>query len=1584
MKKPMKMVLSAWCLVLGAEAARAAELPEGYTAVEYIESTKGGGQFIDTGYTANGQTKVVFDAVIPARGEQEDQYGVLFGTRTMNDWATKAFALQMCDGNSGVDTVRFVYNGAYRQDGSKPFSFGERVTVTCDGQHIEWTGSKAASVEFSAESLASSKSTLYIFADNTVEGADGAKNPDGMNHSVMRLYSFKIYEGEDLVRDFVPCFGMQSQVAGLYDTVGQKFYENAGTGMIGMPSSALPFARELTSGTYEINESFAFAAPKMESALKIADGATVTLKIAAGVTVELRGGDAFEVWGGGAGIEVPANAKLYVVGEGTLKAFGGKGANGCNGVDGGMASGDEDTGNSTSGVGGAGGWGGGGAGAGIGSRGASGGGGGNGGKAVTSYDWEHTDRDGQSGDDGGAGKNSGMCGAVSIGGTVTVNAHGGAAGDADGAGGEAGWIRWLGEGSTYWFSAFGGGGGGGGAKGNAAADIGGGGAGGYGGGGGGSGAYAWGVWSTLDPYPGWGAGGKGANDGLAFRGTSHGGAGGAKGAAGSRGGCRSLIIAETATVVADALGCYCVVWNSEQDYILMEQDKLYHVVNGVRSELTYTTVDANTPSLETGWYIVKGVVSRGTITVNGSARLILWDGCNLEVTGVEGQPGLGVWSPRELEIFGGPMGSGRLTAQGGFYGAGIGGGNDGAGGTVTIYGGQVTAKGGWGGAGIGGGFMGAGGNVTINGGQVTAYGFDGGESIGGGRAGGRGSLTLGPRVRKIDDSHYCEGVTVSFEIPAMLHLAFSRTDEGPLIMTEDGASRTAFFLPGQCLTLGFQIPGFEWRLEGDAEVPFGPFFMDDVIDASQLPKVVEAERPSVDYALPNGETARVENVVVVYSADLAQPIGQGGWYVVTGEVMTATIEVNGVANLILADGAKLTVNGGIGVDAQATLNIYGQSDGTGMLIANGVRYCAGIGGRNPNYHGGYGNCGTVTINGGVVMATGGSHGAGIGGGCFGAGGSVTINGGSVTATSSEFAAGIGGGGSGGAGGTVTINGGSVTATGNWYGAGIGGDDGGSDCTVAIYGGTVTATGGKFGAGIGGDVGGSVTLGENVGVIEGAVGNGSGYVKIGPITDVLKTEVETFDSDWYVTVPRNVYVNTHFKPDSNTRVTMDVKVQGTSEYWFGCWDANWNDGAFALGNDGGEVYCGYGSGATCGGIKDKGVIPSGRVTVALEKGVVYTNDEVWSAAHQSDATFALTNNLYLFAQNRNGTLGVGGSQDSIICFGCSISTNSAAGASIPVRNFVPARTKDERQIVGLYDTVTGDFYVPRGGTLTLGHDEILVTVGQFEHMTAAWTSGDGAVTNAINGTAFEVPKGTTNVKVIFSPEHNYQFVDAHETGVRVLDSPLMDGCEVTPPQVEGITGTVANPWSVGDWVTAYVNDDGTLVIGGTGVMDDFASAADAPWNEIANDVTEVTIAESVTHVGKNAFAGMENLTSINGEDVKSTYRTVSTVNGKPIEQFNMMEGALGYAPLAYPSESSVLPSGAISGAEFEQVQIIDGKAYLDVSVYTSDTLTNQNWSVATNGVIIVPAPGKQGFFYLMSKPAVPSNKPFVPPPLPIEQ
>ena len=59
--------------------------------------------------------------------------------------------------------------------------------------------------------------------------------------------------------------------------------------------------------------------------------------------------------------------------------------------------------------------------------------------------------------------------------------------------------------------------------------------------------------------------------------------------------------------------------------------------------------------------------------------------------------------------------NGKLTAKGGDYGAGIGGGWRGSGSDITISGGEINATGGVNGAGIGGGCYGYGNNITVSG-----------------------------------------------------------------------------------------------------------------------------------------------------------------------------------------------------------------------------------------------------------------------------------------------------------------------------------------------------------------------------------------------------------------------------------------------------------------------------------------------------------------------------------------------------------------------------------------------------------------------------------------------------------------------------------------------------------------------------------------------------------------------------------------------------------------------------------------------------------------------------------------------------
>ena len=85
---------------------------------------------------------------------------------------------------------------------------------------------------------------------------------------------------------------------------------------------------------------------------------------------------------------------------------------------------------------------------------------------------------------------------------------------------------------------------------------------------------------------------------------------------------------------------------------------------------------------------------------------------------------------------------GTVNAAGGLDGAGIGGGWKGSGKNITITGGTVNAAGGNGGSGIGGGDYGSGEDITIKGGTVNAAGGNGGAGIGGGYEGSGSNVTV--------------------------------------------------------------------------------------------------------------------------------------------------------------------------------------------------------------------------------------------------------------------------------------------------------------------------------------------------------------------------------------------------------------------------------------------------------------------------------------------------------------------------------------------------------------------------------------------------------------------------------------------------------------------------------------------------------------------------------------------------------------------------------------------------------------------------------------------------------------------------
>lgn len=278
-----------------------------------------------------------------------------------------------------------------------------------------------------------------------------------------------------------------------------------------------------------------------------------------------------------------------------------------------------------------------------------------------------------------------------------------------------------------------------------------------------------------------------------------------------------------------------------------------------------------------------------------------------------------------------------------------------------------------------------------------------------------------------------------------------------------------------------------------------------VMLAGLMPQVVLADTTvNIDLSTvsANGTGYTCSALTVNGKTEYEVTITDGGSYTLTGtssqashpthvvvSASTASITLNNVSitllnfsplaiksgssvNLTLAAGTENTLSlgnselsaAGISVPAGASVVI----GGTGKLTAQGgtAGNGAGIGGgfnqfaADPNYNK---DAGTITINSGVIDATGGPYGAGIGGastsglGTSGNGGIITINGGEVTARSVSSVngggAGIGGGFFGG--GYVTIKGGTVIAqSGNDNAEAIGSGSSWSASTVMIPGGSV--------------------------------------------------------------------------------------------------------------------------------------------------------------------------------------------------------------------------------------------------------------------------------------------------------------------------------------------------------------------------------------------------------------------------------------------------------------------------------------------------------------------------------------------------
>lgn len=189
-------------------------LPDNYLRLDYIVSN--GNQYIDTGVIA--KTGLRSDITLSFKnlvGGDSDDYGILGARKSNSGNYNRIYLLHYYNGFAlgygyyHPTSVRLANNKIYEVHSE----------INQGNQFINVDRTRA--VTTSLNESYNLGLNLYLFAINQ----------DGQAYypSSIILYHCKIYDGETLIRDFIPVMNLEEKSAGLYDLVNNVYYSNQGT-----------------------------------------------------------------------------------------------------------------------------------------------------------------------------------------------------------------------------------------------------------------------------------------------------------------------------------------------------------------------------------------------------------------------------------------------------------------------------------------------------------------------------------------------------------------------------------------------------------------------------------------------------------------------------------------------------------------------------------------------------------------------------------------------------------------------------------------------------------------------------------------------------------------------------------------------------------------------------------------------------------------------------------------------------------------------------------------------------------------------------------------------------------------------------------------------------------------------------------------------------------------------------------------------------------------------------------------------------------------------------------------------------------
>lgn len=190
-------------------------LPEGYTAVDYIQTS--GSQRIDTGVKSSASVGMSADFCFINTGSNQN-----LAQAYDRPEKYQLMVLMISNVNSPDGAVRFVCGYFDVKQYFKKADTDRHVYhFNADGQYtVEMDGIQYKKVDPSQTTFPADARNLWLFARNS---------PYVDGYAYMKLYSCAMYDGGRKIRDFKPCLDADG-VPCLYDLISKTAFYNQGTG----------------------------------------------------------------------------------------------------------------------------------------------------------------------------------------------------------------------------------------------------------------------------------------------------------------------------------------------------------------------------------------------------------------------------------------------------------------------------------------------------------------------------------------------------------------------------------------------------------------------------------------------------------------------------------------------------------------------------------------------------------------------------------------------------------------------------------------------------------------------------------------------------------------------------------------------------------------------------------------------------------------------------------------------------------------------------------------------------------------------------------------------------------------------------------------------------------------------------------------------------------------------------------------------------------------------------------------------------------------------------------------------------------